>query len=231
MDLLKTELSLDLIPIQFAAFQQYAELLQIWNQRFNLTAIRDPDEIWSRHFLDSLTCLRAMRSTPKNRVIDIGTGAGFPGLPIKIVYPEIHLTLVESIGKKADFCTEVVQKLGLENVDIIPSRAEELGRHPDHREQYDWAIARAVAPMPILAEYLLPFVRVGGKMLAQKGKDGEMEAAKSNNAFTTLGGELERVLPVFLPGTEARTLIVVAKTHETSVRYPRRVGIPSKRPL
>jgi 16S rRNA (guanine527-N7)-methyltransferase len=165
------------------------------------------------------------------RVIDVGTGAGFPGLALKIAYPEMHLTLVESIGKKADFCAEVVKVLGLENVQVITARAEELGRHQEYREQYDWALARAVAPMAILAEYLLPFVRIGGKMLAQKGKEGELEAEKANEAFTTLGGELEQVIPVSLPGVEARTLIVVAKTRGTPDRYPRRVGIPTKRPL
>jgi len=237
METLHTEPGLDLSPAQFAAFEQYASLLYEWNQRFNLTAVRGFEEIWSRHFLDSLTCLRTMRGTPMNRVIDVGTGAGFPGLALKIAHPEMQLTLVESVEKKAKFCAEVVRALGLENVDIQTARAEELGRMPEHREQYDWAVARAVAPMSVLAEYLLPFVKVSGKMLAQKGKDGAQEAKLAENACTALGGELERVLPVTdvpigtLPGVEARTLIVVAKTRGTPERYPRRAGIPSKRPL
>lgn len=231
MDIFRTEPELALTPVQLDAFSQYAGLLHTWNQKFNLTAVRHPDEIWSRHFLDSLTCLRVMRGTPLHKVIDVGTGAGFPGLPLKIVHPEIHLTLVESVGKKAAFCAEVVRLLGLENVEIQTARAEELGQSPAHREQYDWAVARAVAPLPVLAEYLLPFVKAGGKMLAQKGKETEQEVKQAENAFTTLGGELDRVVPVTLPGAESHTLIVVTKTHETPRRYPRRVGIPAKRPL
>jgi 16S rRNA (guanine527-N7)-methyltransferase len=143
----------------------------------------------------------------------------------------MHLTLVESVGKKAEFCAEVVRVLGLENVDIQTARAEELGQQPQHREQYDWAVARAVAPLPILAEYLLPLVKVGGQMLAQKGKDAELETKQAENAVTTLGGELRPIMSVTLPGVDARALIVVAKIHRTPDRYPRRVGIPSKRPL
>ncbi len=231
MHFLQTEPGLDLTPAQWTAFQQYADLLHTWNQRFNLTAVRDPEEIWSRHFLDSLTCLRVMRGTPLERVIDVGTGAGFPGLALKIVQPDMHLTLVESVGKKAEFCAEVVRILGLENVDIHTARAEELGQNPQYREQYDWAVARAVAPLPILAEYLLPLVKVGGQMLAQKGKDAELETKQAENAVTTLGGVLRPIMSVTLPGVDARALIVVAKIHPTPDRYPRRVGIPSKRPL
>lgn len=231
MHFLQTEPGLDLTPAQWTAFQQYADLLHTWNQRFNLTAVRDLDEIWRRHFLDSLTCLRVMRGTPLQRVIDVGTGAGFPGLALKIVQPDMHLTLVESVGKKAEFCAEVVRMLGLENVDILTARAEELGQNPQYREQYDWAVARAVAPLPILAEYLLPLVKVGGQMLAQKGKEAEQETKQAENAFTTLGGELRQIVSVTLPGVDARALILVAKIHHTPDRYPRRVGIPSKRPL
>ncbi len=231
MDILQTEPGLDLTPAQWTAFQQYADLLHTWNQRFNLTAVRDPDEIWSRHFLDSLTCLRVMRGTPLQRVIDVGTGAGFPGLALKIAQPEMQLTLVESVGKKAEFCAEVVKMLGLENVDIQTARAEELGQRSQHREQYDWAVARAVAPLPILAEYLLPLVKIGGQMLAQKGREAKQETEQAENAFTTLGGELRQVMSVTLPGVDSRALIVVAKIHHTPDRYPRRVGIPAKRPL
>lgn len=231
MKVLSSEPNLNLSPAQFEAFGQYADLLYSWNQKFNLTAIRTQEEIWSRHFLDSLTCLRVMRGTPLAKVIDIGTGAGFPGLVLKIVYPDMHLTLVESVGKKASFCAEVVRTLGLNNVEILTARAEELGQVPAHREQYDWAVARAVAPLPVLAEYLLPFIKIGGKMLAQKGRDSDLEIQQAENALTTLGGTLEQVMPVSLPGADAHTLIVVTKTSPTPDRYPRRVGIPTKRPL
>ena len=231
MNYLQTEPEVKLSAAQLAALEEFAKLLLVWNQRFNLTSVRTLEEVWVRHFLDSLTCLRAMRGTTMARVVDVGTGAGFPGLVLKIAQPEMQLTLVESTGKKTGFCAEVVRQLGLENVDIQTARAEELGQKPEHREQYDWALARAVAPMPVLVEYLLPLVRVGGYMLAQKGKDGEQETKQAESAITTLGGEPGRVLPVSLPGLGDRTLIVVAKTHGTPDRYPRRVGIPSKRPL
>ncbi|NUM48883.1 MAG: 16S rRNA (guanine(527)-N(7))-methyltransferase RsmG [Anaerolineales bacterium] len=231
MDIFQTEPGLGLTPTQQRAFVQYANLLQTWNQKFNLTAIRDPDEIWHKHFLDSLTCLRAMRGTPLQRVIDVGTGAGFPGLVLKIACPEIHLTLVEAVAKKAAFCAEVVHTLGLDHVEIQTARAEALAQAPAHREQYDWAVARAVAPLSVLAEYLLPFVKVGGKMLAQKGQESAQEVKQAENALSTLGGELEQVLPVPLPGGEAHTLIVIAKVRPTPDRFPRRVGIPAKRPL
>jgi 16S rRNA (guanine527-N7)-methyltransferase len=225
------EPDLILTPAQVQAFTQYADLLQTWNQKFNLTAIRAPEEIWSRHFGDSLTCLRVMRGTPLTRVIDVGTGAGFPGLVLKIVQPDIHLTLVESVGKKAAFCAEVVRVLGVENVEIHTARAEALGQDPRHREQYDWAVARAVAPLPVLAEYLLPFVKVGGKMLAQKGVKTEQEVKQAEKAIPALGGKLAQVVPVARPGAEGHTLIVVAKTRPTPKHYPRPVGTPAKRPL
>ncbi len=225
------EPGLDLTPTQWEAFQHYADLLHTWNQRFNLTAVRTLEEIWSRHFWDSLTCLRVMRGTPMQRVIDVGTGAGFPGLALKIAWPDMQLTLVEAIGKKAAFCAEVVRVLALEHVDIQTTRVEELGRNPHYREQFDWAVARAVAPLPVLAEYLLPLVKIGGRMLAQKGKDAEQETQQAQTAFTALGGKLLQVVSVTLPGVESRALVVVGKTRPTPDRYPRRVGIPAKRPL
>ncbi|HNB52830.1 MAG TPA: 16S rRNA (guanine(527)-N(7))-methyltransferase RsmG [Anaerolineales bacterium] len=231
METLLTEPTLDLTPAQLQALTQYADLLQTWNQKFNLTAIRTPEEIWTRHFLDSLTCLRVMRGTPLTRVIDVGTGAGFPGLVLKIVHPEMHLTLVESVGKKVSFCEEVVRTLGLENVELQTARAEALGQSPAHREQYDWAIARAVAPLPVLVEYLLPFVKVGGKMLAQKGIKTEEEVKQAEKAIPALGGKLEQIVPVARPGAEGHTLIVIAKPRPTPERYPRPVGVPAKRPL
>lgn len=225
------EPGLSLTPTQLDQLARYADLLLDWNQRINLTALRSPEEVWVRHFWDSLTCLRAMRGTTMARVVDVGTGAGFPGLVLKIACPEMHLTLIESVRKKANFCAQAVRTLGLADVEIRVARAEEAGRLPEYREQFDWAVARAVAPMPVLAEYLLPLVRVGGKMLAQKGWDGAQEARQAEHALTVLGGGLERVIPVTLPGLQPRTLIVAAKVRPTPDRYPRRPGIPAKRPL
>lgn len=207
------------------------ELLE-WNQRHNLTAIRDPEKVRIKHFLDSLTCLLVMRDTPMDRVIDVGTGAGFPGLPLKIVCPSIQLTLAESVGKKAEFCLHIVKTLGLSGVEVVQDRAENLGQMPAYRERYNWAIARAVAEMPILAEYLLPLVQVGGMILAMKGDNAPAETHAADKAFRLLGGHLRRLVPVCLPGVaDQRYLVVVDKIAATPVTYPRRAGIPSKRPL
>ena len=217
---------------QLAAFLHFEQELLEWNTRFNLTAIRDVQEVRVKHFLDSLTCLLAMREMAVERVVDVGTGAGFPGLILKIAYPGLQLTLIESVNKKAEFCRHIVQCLGLENVLILTERAEVVGTMPDHREKYDWAVARAVAAMPILAEYLLPLVRIGGYMLAMKGESGPAEAVAAEHALHLLGGEFRQLLPVTLPGVvEERYLIMVHKSAATPSTYPRRVGIPAKRPL
>jgi 16S rRNA (guanine527-N7)-methyltransferase len=217
---------------QLAALARYEQELLEWNSRFNLTAIRDVEDMRIKHFMDSLTCTLAMRELSSERVIDIGTGAGFPGLVLKIAYPGIQLTLVESVGKKAEFCRHVAQALGLENVLLLSERAEAVGRQPAHREKYDWAVARAVAAMPVLAEYLLPLVRVGGNMLAMKGESGPAEAHSAEHALRLLGGELRQLLPVTLPGVvEERYLVVVNKIAATPPVYPRHVGVPGKRPL
>jgi len=211
---------------------QYEQELLAWNERFNLTAIRDVEEVRVKHFLDSLTCVQAMRENPGKRLADIGTGAGFPGLVLKIVYPAVQLTLVESVGKKADFCRHVVNTLGLDNVEVIQERAENIGQLLAYREQFDWAVARAVAALPVLAEYLLPLVRVGGSMLAMKGESGPVESHASEHALQMLGGHLRQLVPVTLPGVvEERYLVIVDKVAATPARYPRRVGIPAKRPL
>jgi 16S rRNA (guanine527-N7)-methyltransferase len=203
-----------------------------WNTRFNLTAIRDPQEIHVKHFLDSLTCLLAFRDASIGRLVDIGTGAGLPGIPIKIVYPKMQLTLVESVGKKAEFCRHVVKVLDLPGVEVVQQRAEILGQDPTYREQYDWAVARAVAVLPVLAEYLLPLVRVGGSMLAMKGESGPAEAHSADRALRVLGGHLRQLVPVTLPGVaEERYLVVIDKVAATPSGYPRKVGKPAKHPL
>lgn len=173
-----------------------------------------------------------MRNTPTGHIADIGTGAGFPGIPLKIIYPEMKLTLVESVGKKAEFCQHICEKLELTNVNLLVERAETAALKPDIREQCDWAIARAVAALPVLVEYLLPFVRVGGFALAMKGENGPAEAQAAQAAVQLLGGRNYQLMPVALPGVkEERFLVVIEKISATPERYPRRVGIPAKRPL
>lgn len=217
---------------QLAAFEVYEQQLMDWNSRFNLTAIRDSESIRCKHFLDSLSCALVLKDNPPNRLIDVGTGAGFPGIPLKIIYPKMSLTLVDSVGKKVEFCRHLVNRLELERVECLQSRAEELGQLPAHREQFDWAVARAVANLPTLVEYLLPLVRIGGAILAQKGENGPAEAHSAESAIRMLGGRLRQLYKVELPGVvEDRYLVVIDKIAATPPQYPRRAGIPSKNPL
>lgn len=219
-------------PRQMEAFDWYAGELQAWNERFNLTSVTDRNQIEIKHFLDSLSCLTAMHPRPGERIVDIGTGAGFPGIPIRIACSRVHLVLVESIGKKAQFVQHVVDQLELTNVVVINSRAEQVGKLPEYRESFDWAVARAVAVLPTLLEYLLPLVKVGGGAIAQKGDTAPAEAQSAADALEVLGGELEEIIPVELPSvTETRHLVVVLKTAATPAQYPRRPGVPGKRPL
>ncbi len=217
---------------QLAALELYEQQLLEWNERFNLTAIHEPEKIRTKHFLDSLTCLVAMRDGPMERVIDVGSGAGFPGLPLKIIYPRMQLTLVESVGKKVEFLRHIVQMLNLGEVEILSERAEAIGQMAAHRQKYDWAIARAVAVLPVLAEYLLPLVRIGGAAIAMKGISAPAEAQTAENAIRLLGGHLRKLIPVTLPGVaDERYLVVIDKVAATPSGYPRRIGLPAKKPL
>jgi len=176
--------------------------------------------------------LLVMKDSPPNRLIDVGTGAGFPGLVLKIFFPAMQLTLIESVGKKASFCQHITRILGLEGVDVIQDRAEAVGRQQEHRQQYDWATARAVAVLPTLVEYLLPLVKVGGAALAMKGESAPVEAHEAEHATRLLGGHLRKLVPVTLPGVvEERYLVVIDKVVATPDLYPRRIGVPTKHPL
>ena len=217
---------------QVVALMTFERELLGWNEKFNLTAIRDVDGIRTKHFLDSFSCVLAWKETPPRRLIDIGTGAGFPGIPLKILYPSMRLTLVESVGKKANFCRHMLATLKLEGTEVITARAEDVGQMLAHREAYDWAVARAVANLPVLAEYLLPLVQVGGAVLAQKGSSGPAETHKAEKALKILGGQTRQLLPVTLPGvTDERFLVVVDKVAATPPQYPRKPGIPARQPL
>jgi 16S rRNA (guanine527-N7)-methyltransferase len=228
----QTLLNIHLTGRQLAALATYEKELLEWNQKFNLTAIRDSESIRTKHFLDSFSCVLAWKASPPNQLVDVGTGAGFPGIPLKILYPNLKLTLVESVGKKAMFCQHIVRMLGLEHVDVLQGRAEELGQKPEHREKYEWAVARAVANLNVLSEYLIPLVKVGGRMLAQKGDSGPIEAQSAEKAMKLLGGKLTQLIPVNLPGVaDDRYLVVAEKVAATPPRYPRKPGIPMKQPL
>jgi 16S rRNA (guanine527-N7)-methyltransferase len=217
---------------QIIALTTYERELIEWNQKFNLTAIRDVAGIRTKHFLDSFSCVLAWKANPPTNIIDIGTGAGFPGIPLKIIYPNTKVTLVESVGKKAMFCQHIVRLLGLDGVDVIKARAEDLGQMREHRQRYDWGVARAVANLRVLSEYLLPLVQVGGKMLAQKGESGPAEVHAAESAIKLLGGEVRQLIPVTLPGVvEERHLVLVDKVAATPPGYPRKPGVPAKKPL
>jgi 16S rRNA (guanine527-N7)-methyltransferase len=217
---------------QVMALITYERELLDWNRKFNLTALRDAESIRTKHFLDSFSCVLAWGANPPHHLIDVGTGAGFPGVPLKILYPGMKLTLVESVGKKAMFCEHITRLLGLDGVEVIHDRAEQVGCSPRHREQHDWAVARAVANMSVLSEYLLPLVKVGGTMLAQKGESGPAETQAAEKAIRLLGGKLRQVIPVNLPGVvDDRYLILLDKFATTPPKYPRKPGLPLKHPL
>ncbi len=217
---------------QVSALTTYENELIEWNQKFNLTAIRDAAGIRTKHFLDSFSCVLAWQANPPANLIDIGTGAGFPGIPLKILYQHLKVTLVESVGKKAMFCQHIISLLGLEGIEVVQARAEDLGQASAHREQYEWGLARAVADMRVLAEYLLPLVQMGGSMLAQKGDSAPAEVHAAEGAIKLLGGEVRQLVPVTLPGVvEERHLVLVDKVATTPPGYPRKPGIPTKKPL
>jgi 16S rRNA (guanine527-N7)-methyltransferase len=228
------ELGVTLSPEQVARFELYYQELVAWNAHMNLTAITDYDEVQVKHFLDSLTCLLAMEArAPGQRLLDVGSGAGFPGLVLQIVCPELEVTLLEATRKKAGFLGYISGRLGLAKIRIVNARAEDAGRDPEYREAYDWVVARAVADLAELVEYMLPFCRLGGACLALKGGEisGEIEAAAK--AIEVLGGRLARAIPVRLSALRdlRRQVLVVEKIRPTPSAYPRRPGIPHKRPI
>lgn len=236
------QLGLSLDAQQLAAFDLYRAELMEWNQRFNLTRVDDPALIDTTHFLDSLSCLAALPAIDPRPLseqldtspaaVDVGAGAGFPGLALKIAWPRLRLTLVEATGKKCQFLRHLVAKLKLTDVAIIHARAEDFGQGPG-REQFDLAFGRAVAPLPTLLEYTLPLLRVGGWLVAQKGHYPQEELFRSQVALNTLGGSFHDAQAITVPGLEVadRTLVLILKVARTPAAYPRRAGLPKKQPL
>mgnify|MGYP000979483430 CR=1 FL=1 len=228
----KEHWGIDLSAAQQAMFAVYESELMLWNEKMNLTAVRDTEGIRIKHFLDSLTCAQVLGDMNGRALIDIGTGAGFPGIPLKILFPEMRLVLVDSVGKKVDFCRHMLEKLCLQDSLALQARAEDLGLAEAHRERYDAAVARAVAGLPVLCEYLLPLVRPGGCILAQKGESAPDEAAQAEKAIRILGGGPAALTPVDLPGLEDRRyLIRIPKDRPTPPGFPRRTGVPSRMPI
>jgi 16S rRNA (guanine527-N7)-methyltransferase len=225
--------NLSLTETQLSAFERYSQELIAWNQRVNLTGIIEPDEILVKHFLDSLSIFQVLPKPSSNlSLIDVGSGAGFPGLPLKIVMPDLRLTLLEATRKKTTFLQHIMQVLDLTGVTVLTDRAEEAGHRPDQRESYDVAVARAVAPLPVLVEYSLPLVKIGGRVIVQKGQHPADEIKAAANALGILGGKVGQILPVAVPGLAAeRHLVVIQKNKATPPQYPRRSGLPAKKPI
>ncbi|SHI67346.1 16S rRNA (guanine(527)-N(7))-methyltransferase RsmG [Desulfofundulus thermosubterraneus] len=213
-------------------FFLYYRLLIEWNEKFNLTSLVDLRDVVVKHFIDSLTCLLIYNPVAGARLIDIGAGAGFPGLPVKIVCEDLRCTLIESSAKKAVFLRHVTASLDLADVEVACGRAEELAHRVCYRACFDLALARAVAPLPVLLEYALPFLKIGGFFIALKGPAVHEELPACGNALNVLGGSVKEVKTVFLPITgDMRKLVVVEKTGPTPAKYPRRPGVPQRRPL
>lgn len=224
------ELKIELSDLQLEQFYKYMKLLLEWNEIMNLTGITDPEEIITKHFIDSLTV--ANKIEKNNTIIDVGSGAGFPGIPIKIAFPETNILLLDSLNKRISFLSEVIEKLDLKNIKTIHGRAEDFGRDKNYREKFDIATARAVAPLNVLIEYLMPFVKIGGKCLCMKGSNSNEEIKNSDNAISLLGGTLIRSEEFFIPKTDiVRKVVEIKKVKKTENIYPRKAGVPNKKPL
>ena len=229
------ELGIELDDVQVGRFQLYYEEILSWNRRVNLTRVTDPDEVRTRHFIDSLSVLRGLSRGALGAgtsLIDVGSGAGLPGVPLKIAYPAVSLVLLEANGKRAAFLGALVAALDLEDARVVHARAEDAGRRHDLRDAFDVVVSRAVAPLEVLAELTLPFCRVGGVAIAQKGADVDDELDRAGSAIAALGGGESRTHSITPPGGDvARSLVVTEKARATPDKFPRRPGIPAKRPL
>jgi len=227
-----TEYGISLSDTQMEQYNRYFELLVEWNEKINLTAITEPKEVAIKHMIDSITAYDENLFKDGTTVIDVGTGAGFPGLPLKIFCPEIKLTLMDSLNKRIKFLQTVVEELGLKNVECVHARAEEGARNKKYRESFDIAVSRAVARLPILCEYCLPFVKKGGHFTALKGMQYHDEADEAAKAIKVMGGSKTEIRPVKLPELDdKRAVITITKTMPTPKAYPRKAGTPTKNPI
>ena len=226
------EYGLNLTEAQISAFNKYFELLVEWNEKINLTAITEPREVAIKHIVDSLSCYQEDLFKGDVSLIDVGTGAGFPGLPLKIFCPNIRLTLLDSLNKRVKFLQLVVDELGLKNVEVVHARSEEAARNKKYREKFDLATARAVARLPIISEYCLPFVKINGHFIALKGRQYEEEMIEGKKAISILGGKIEKAIPVKLPELEDKRAVVYIKKEKTTPKtYPRKAGTPERNPI
>ncbi len=226
------KLSIKISDRDIEALLTYKDILLEWNKKINLTAIIEEEDIVIKHFLDSLSCMGVGQLKDRGKMIDVGTGAGFPGIPLKLLLPNIELTLLDSLKKRVNFLREVVGQLGLEGVRCLHGRAEDYGRKEGYRDCYDYAVARAVAPLNVLVEYCMPFVKPGGYFICQKGINLEEELAEAQRAIGLLGAKIVDKKRIELPFSEiTHSILVLEKTRESPTKYPRRPGRPTKNPI
>lgn len=217
---------------KYSKFMQYKDIIKEWNEKINLTAITDDDEIIKKHFIDSIKIFKFSPIKNAKNIIDIGTGAGLPGIPIKILFPEIRLVLLDSLRKRVNFLNNVISELNLKNIEAIHGRAEDFAQDKKYREKFDFAVSRAVANLSVLSEYCIPYVKVNGYFIALKGPSVSGEIDDSKNAVKILGGTIKEIIEVKIEDTDLEhNLVVISKNSSTSVIYPRKAGTANKNPL
>ena len=225
-------LGIELTETQYVQFDKYFEMLVEWNKVMNLTGITEYEEVNEKHFVDSLSIVKAVDINKVNSVIDIGTGAGFPGIPLKIAFPHLKITLLDSLNKRIKFLNAVIEELGLENIETIHGRAEDFAKKAEYREQYDLCVSRAVANLSALSEYCLPFVKVGGMFVPYKSGEIDEEVNEAGTAIKVLGGKKKEVVKFQLPGSDiSRSFVKVDKIKNTGKKFPRKAGMAAKEPI
>lgn len=226
------ELELELNETQLQQFERYYELLVEWNKVMNLTAITEYEEVYEKHFLDSLAIVKVEDINKVESIIDIGTGAGFPGIPLKIAFPHLKVVLLDSLNKRINFLNTVIEELGLDNVETLHGRAEDYAKKAEYREQADLCVSRAVANLSTLSEYCLPYVKVDGKFIPYKSGEITTETDEAKKAVGILGGNVKKILKFHLPDSDiTRSFVVIEKKKATPKKYPRKAGLPSREPL
>lgn len=226
------EIHIELSDRQTEQFQKFYDMLIEWNKVMNLTGITEYREVIEKHFVDSLAIVEILDMNQYRRVIDIGTGAGFPGIPLKIVFPHLKVVLLDSLNKRVRFLENVIEELGLTEIETVHGRAEEFARRGECREQFDLSVSRAVAHLATLSEYCLPYVKVGGRFVSYKSGEIDEEIAEAQRAIQVLGGRVEDVLKFRLPGTEiGRSFVKIEKIENTAKKYPRKAGTPGREPI